>query len=119
MALCHKALVADEIDGGTTVTDSWEIARYREHRYPERPRLFGGECGECGEAEAFVVKSGCELVVHPALVRMIVPHIYARRHVKDQPYYRQSREARGESPSKNSRNHPHGVCRPCATRSRR
>lgn len=62
MALRHKALGAEEIawrftekdaiafsgqksvpvliDGGATVTDSWEIARYLERRYPDRPRLF-------------------------------------------------------------------------------
>ena len=113
MALRHKNLAAEEIpwrftekdaiafsgqkyvpvlvDGDTIVADSWEIARYLERRYPDRPSLFGGASGE---GTALFVKSWCENAVHPAMMRTIALDIYARLHDKDKAYFRQSREAR-------------------------
>ncbi len=78
-------------DSGRTVCDSWEIARYLESAYPDRPVLFGGPV--C-EAQALFVNFWCELTLHPLVLRLIVLDIYAHIHEKDKAYFRQSREAR-------------------------
>ena len=113
MALRHKNLAAKEIpwrfvekdaiafsgqqsvpvlvDGEAAVADSWEIARYLERRYADRPSLFGGPAGE---ATALFVKCWCEQTLHPAVMRVILPDLFAHLHEKDKAYFRQSREAR-------------------------
>lgn len=40
------------------------------------------------------MKSWCEHTVHPAVMRIIAPDIFARLHDRDKAYFRQSREAR-------------------------
>lgn len=79
------------VDADRTVVDSWEIARYLDSTYPDRPTLFGGAEGE---ASALFVKHWCELTLNPLVVRLILPEIYACLHEKDKAYFRQSREAR-------------------------
>jgi glutathione S-transferase len=113
MALRHKGLQATEIawrftekdriafagsrtvpvlvDGDVTVVDSWEIGRYLERAYPDGPSLFNGPGGE---ASMLFVKLWAEQTLHPIVLRLILPHLFARLHQKDKAYFRESREAR-------------------------
>lgn len=79
------------VDGDRTVSDSWEIARYLESTYPDRPGLFG--CAT-GEAHALFVKLWCDQVLQSLLFGIILPDLYARLHEDDKPYFRRTREAR-------------------------
>lgn len=79
------------VDGDRTVSDSWEIARYLESTYPDRPSLFG--CAT-GEAHALFVKLWCDQVLQSLLFGIILPDLYARLHEADKPYFRRTREAR-------------------------
>ncbi len=111
MALAHKGLAVETIpwrmtekkriafsgqervpvlvDGETVVSDSWEIGRYLDRAYPDRPALFGSADAE---GQAFFIKHWCERVVHPPLARLIVIDVYAHLHEDDKAYFRESRE---------------------------
>lgn len=111
MALAHKQLAVDDrpwcftekdaigfsgqglvpviVDRGRSVHDSWEIARYLEATYPDRPSLFGG-----AEAPIRLVASWAERVVYPQIGRMIIADILAVLDEKDKAYFRESREKR-------------------------
>lgn len=113
MALEHKGLVAETVpwrfvekdaiafsgqkavpvlvDGDKTVSDSWEIARYLESAYSEKPSLFGGAVGE---GLALFVKLWCEQTLNRAILRIILPDLFRRLHEKDKAYFRESRETR-------------------------
>ncbi|HZA56423.1 MAG TPA: glutathione S-transferase N-terminal domain-containing protein [Candidatus Udaeobacter sp.] len=113
MALEHKSLAAETVpwrfvekeviafsgqkavpvlvDGDTTVSDSWEIAKYLESAYSERPSLFGGPAGE---GLALFVKFWCEQTLNRIVLRIILPDLFACLHDKDKAYFRESRETR-------------------------
>ena len=113
MALQHKSLAAETVpwrfvekeviafsgqkavpvlvDGDTTVSDSWEIAKYLESAYSERPSLFGGPAGE---GLALFVKFWCEQTLNRIVLRIILPDLFACLHDKDKAYFRESRETR-------------------------
>ena len=38
-------VIVDENQGGKSVNDSWEIAKYLEKTYPDQPSLFKGTSG--------------------------------------------------------------------------
>ena len=111
MALKHKGLHAEEIpwrftekeaiafsgqgqvpvlvDGDKTVIDSWEIVRYLETTYADRPSLFGGKIGESG---ALFIKFWCGQAINPVMFRIILPDLFQHLHEKDKAYFRESRE---------------------------
>lgn len=111
MALAHKGLAVETIpwrftdkdaiaasgqgrvpvllDGDRVIADSWEIARYLDETYPDRPALFGSPDAE---GAAFFLKRWTEGQLHPALVRLIVADIVKILHDKDVGYFRESRE---------------------------
>jgi glutathione S-transferase len=113
MALEHKSLAAETVpwrfvekeviafsgqkavpvlvDGDTTVSDSWEIAKYLESAYSERPSLFGGPAGQ---GLALFVKFWCEQTLNRIVLRIILPDLFACLHDKDKAYFRESRETR-------------------------
>jgi glutathione S-transferase len=78
-------------DGETVVADSWRIALYLDQAYPQRPALFGSP-----EAQALCefFASWAFRAVHPAMLRVVLPDLFARLHDKDKPYFRESREKR-------------------------
>jgi glutathione S-transferase len=77
------------IDGDKTVFDSWEIVRYLETTYPDRPSLFGGTMGESG---ALFIKFWCLQTINLLLFRIILPDLFQHLHEKDKAYFRESRE---------------------------
>jgi len=113
MALEHKGIVAETVpwrfvekdviafsgqkavpvlvDGNRIVSDSWEIAKYLESTYSDRPSLFGGPAGE---GLALFVKFWCEQTLNRIVIRIILPGLFACLHDKDKAYFRESREAR-------------------------
>jgi glutathione S-transferase len=113
LALAHKGLTAESIpwrftekdeiafsgsktvpvliDGEKTIADSQAIAEYLEAEYPDAPSLFGGAQGHALTA---FVRRWTEGVLQAALVKILMPDIFKVLHPKDQPYFRESREAR-------------------------
>jgi glutathione S-transferase len=79
------------VDGSKTVSDSWEIARYLESGYADRPSLFGGSAGE---GLALFVKFWCEQTLNRIVLRIILPDLFVSLHDKDKAYFRESRQAR-------------------------
>lgn len=78
------------VDGETVVSDSWDIARYLERDYPDRPSLFGGEAGA---AHALFVNAWADTILQPGISRLIITDIWRAQRPEDQPYFRESREA--------------------------
>jgi len=79
------------VDGEAAIHDSPAIAAYLEKTYPSHPSLFGGP-----EAEAlsrFIVE-WTDLVLQPALFRLIVADIPPLLEPMDADYFRSTREAR-------------------------
>jgi glutathione S-transferase len=91
IAFSGQKLVPVLVDGSKTVSDSWEIARYLETAYADRPSLF---CGPAGEGLALFVKFWCEQTLNRIVLRIILPDLLACLHDKDKAYFRESREAR-------------------------
>lgn len=113
MALGHKGLDFEEVptpfleiktreggfsptvplisDNGHLIRDSFDIAVYLEDKYPDRPSLFGGEGGK---ALSRAIEGYSQFVVQSALAKIVVKDIHDLLTPSDQPYFRQSREAR-------------------------
>ena len=89
IAFSGQGLVPVIVDGGRTVADSWEIARYLEAAYPDRPSLFGG-----APSPIRFIAAWTDRVVQPAIGRMIIADVLAVLDAKDQGYFRESREKR-------------------------
>lgn len=89
IAASGQGLVPVIVDGGRTVSDSWQIARYLEETYPDRPSLFGGPVPPVRFIAAWT-----DRVVQPAIGRMILADVLAVLDAKDQGYFRESRERR-------------------------
>ncbi len=111
MALAHKGLDADVIpwrftensrlaalggktvpillDGEATLTDSWDIALHLERSYPTAPALFQG----LPETYRFI-GAWADMVLHPALAKLIVSDIVPLLGPSDAAYFIESREKR-------------------------
>jgi glutathione S-transferase len=79
------------VDGEVSVHDSPAIAAYLEKAYPDRPSLFGGQAAQA--LSRFHV-DWTDLVLQPALFRMIIADIPPLLAPNDADYFRRSREAR-------------------------
>ena len=73
IAFSGQKLVPVLVDGSKTVSDSWEIARYLESTYPNRPSLYGGPASE---GLALFVKSWCEQTLNRIVLRIILPDLF-------------------------------------------
>lgn len=91
LAFSGQELVPVIVDGGTVVSDSWQIARYLEGAYPGEPPLFGGPGGEAG---ARFVAAWTDSRVHPLVARCVVRDILDAIEPEDRAYFRASREKR-------------------------
>ncbi len=111
MSLAHKGLefssVATpftkipEIEGGITKTvplikdgeklvqESYEIAKYLDQAYPDRPSLLGGSSGE--KLTRFVI-AWAQSQLHPLVGALAMKDIHDLLDDVDQTYFRQSRE---------------------------
>lgn len=78
-------------DGGHLMTDSFAIAEYLEDAYPEEPSLFGGDGGR---ALSRFVEAWSQSVIHASISRIAVHEIWELLDPEDQPYFRETREAR-------------------------
>ena len=74
------------IDGSNTISDSWEIAKYLESAYPDRPSL------KLDNGELLFIKFWSETVLHPELLQLLVLDIHDNLSLEDQSYFRESRE---------------------------
>src|SRR5258707_2140536 len=117
MALAHKGLGAESIPwrftekaaisphksekvpvllhGDAAVVDSWVIANYLEDAFPDRPSLFGGECGR---AMGRMLNWWGDVAVIGGMSPMIVADIPLSLKPVDAAYFRKSREARFGKP---------------------
>ena len=77
-------------DGGTVIHDSWEIVDYLEDTYPNAPKLFPGAEGR------LLAKLTAEWIndKHKELLSFFVLDILNKLDLKDQKYFRKSREER-------------------------
>ena len=74
------------IDGSKTIADSWEIAKYLENAYPDRPSL------KLEHGEILFIKFWSETVLHPEMLQLLVLDIHDNLRPEDQNYFRESRE---------------------------
>ncbi|MFQ5562268.1 MAG: glutathione S-transferase N-terminal domain-containing protein [Parvularculaceae bacterium] len=78
------------VDGDTVVTESWEIVRYLDRTYPERP--LAATAGEWAAAEFYRAWLGA--AVFPALAPFMMIRVHAVIDDGDKDYFRASREKR-------------------------
>lgn len=78
------------VDGEHCVSDSWAIAEYLDHQYPDRPSLLGDASLK---ALTRFVSQWVADSVHPALARLILPDVHAVLDEADKDYFKQTREA--------------------------
>ncbi|WP_110667255.1 glutathione S-transferase N-terminal domain-containing protein [Salinicola halophilus] len=88
IAFSGQSKVPVLVDGEETVTDSYEILRYLDRVYPERP-LLGDETAE---ARARFFKHYAERSLAPGIVRTILMDVFNAVHPDDREYFRTSRE---------------------------
>jgi len=89
IAFSNQGKVPVLVDGRTVVHDSWAIAHYLETTYPNRPALLPN-----GDANARFINAWADTILHGALTPLIMADIHDLLHVKDQAYFRSTREAR-------------------------
>lgn len=77
------------VDGNEPVVDSWNIASYLEKTYPSKPALFNG----APDASRFY-NAWTDVVLNPAIARIVVLDILNHLTTDDQPYFRKTREDR-------------------------
>ncbi len=83
------------IDGDQVIGDSACIARHLETTRPEAPSLFGDPAAAAlGE----FILGWTDTVFHPQIARSIIADVWRHLDPADQPYFRQTREARFGQP---------------------
>jgi glutathione S-transferase len=78
-------------DGDRIVPDSFAIALYLDEAYPDRPTLLGDDATV---AACRVIEGWANTALGPLIMRMIVKDIHDVLDAADQPYFRETREAR-------------------------
>ena len=79
------------VDGSKTIVESFDIARYLDATYPERPTLFGDEKAV---ALARFVSTWSETSMVFAMLPLYVMDIYEHLAPEDLAYFRETREQR-------------------------
>ncbi|WP_106477667.1 glutathione S-transferase family protein [Phytohalomonas tamaricis] len=77
-------------EDGTTVTDSFEIMRYLDRSYPDKP-LLGNEMAQ---ERARFIKYWSEAQLAPAIMKIAILDIFALLAPEDRDYFRETREKR-------------------------
>ena len=113
MALAHKGLEVETVptlftdipsigigghktvpvitDGAQEIRDSFAIAHYLEAIHADRPSLFGGRGGE---SLSRFMHHWADSFVDARIARLCIHDIYLKLDPADQPYFRETREAR-------------------------
>lgn len=76
-------------DGDEVIEESYEIAKYLDETYPDKPSLFNGQGGEA--LTAFVI-SWVTTQINPAVAKLCTYDIHNALAPVDQEYFRTSRE---------------------------
>ena len=76
-------------DGDEVIEESYEIAKYLDRAYPDKPSLFNGQGGE--DLTAFII-SWATTQIHPAVAKLCVYDIHNSLAPEDQAFFRQTRE---------------------------
>ena len=76
-------------DGDEVIEESYEIAKYLDRAYPDKPSLFNGQGGE--DLTAFVI-SWATTQIHPAVAKLCIYDIHNALAPEDQAFFRQTRE---------------------------
>ncbi|MGB8714702.1 MAG: glutathione S-transferase N-terminal domain-containing protein [Onishia taeanensis] len=90
IAFSGQGLVPVLVDGDEVVSDSFEIMRYLDRVYPDKPLLGSPEA----EARARFFKHYAERSLAPGMMRTIVMDLYNAIHPDDREYFRTTREKR-------------------------
>ncbi|MEE2661590.1 MAG: glutathione S-transferase family protein [Pseudomonadota bacterium] len=78
-------------DGKNVVADSWNIAKYLENSYRDRPSLFGGEVEE---GWSHFLSNWVDTTLHQATIRLVIADILDHVDKEDRNYFFKSRTAR-------------------------
>jgi glutathione S-transferase len=89
-AMSGQHMVPILCDGDRVIQDSWKIACYLEDRFPDHPTLFGDEAGR---GLARLVNHWSDIVLGPAVRRLISADFIFCLTPEDRDYFRRSREA--------------------------
>src|SRR6516164_4798187 len=76
-------------DNGKVTHETWDIANYLEHRFPDRPSLFGGAAGK---GMARFINLWSDMQLGPLLRRVIYADFPAILDPGDRAYFRSTRE---------------------------
>jgi glutathione S-transferase len=85
----HKALPVLK-DGDTWVSDSFQIAKYLEETYPEKP-LFGSDIAL---GQAALLNSFFDQIITGGLFPMLAADVYEQQTEENAAYFRETREPR-------------------------
>lgn len=77
-------------DGGQWVGDSWDIAKYLDEKYPDKPTLMNGAEGE---AHALLIQELCMSLVFPAVIPIAAYPVSKILDEENQAYFIKTREA--------------------------
>ena len=80
-------------DGDKVVVNSFDIALYLDQAYPDTPSLFGGDITLARFIEHWTLR-----VAQAGMAPLVVCDVYDHLTPEDQPYFRESREARFGKP---------------------
>ncbi|WP_420547429.1 glutathione S-transferase N-terminal domain-containing protein [Curvivirga sp.] len=78
-------------DGDTSVSDSFEIAKYLDEAYPDAPKLMGSDVA-IGQAR--LIESWANTQIMAVIFRMIILDIFEGLDEGDKEYFRETREKR-------------------------
>lgn len=84
-------VIIDGVHGDRWVADSWNIARYLDETYPDRPALMPTAAAR---ASGRLTAVWAETAVHGAAFPLLLGHLFDRLAEKDKGYFRTSREQR-------------------------
>lgn len=90
LAFAHHDKVPVLIDEKEVITDSYEIMKYLDRRYPEAPLLGEG----ITETRGRFFKHYAERTLAPAIMQIIIMDLFDIIHPDDRFYFRESREKR-------------------------
>lgn len=83
-------VIIDHGNGDRCIHDSWQIARYLDETYPDRPLMPSVE----STVHARFIAAWAETAVHAAAFPLVITHLHAQLDARDQVYFRESREQR-------------------------